>query len=243
MSNEMPGSQQFDFSSPSPSRIRKVADSLSTCRYPADTSPLATWQELQPMQTPQRRRNGGNTDELCEFFMSALTTEVLDNAESRGYLFGYKYNQDKPYARDLFPLKEHNTVIGKHLQTDPLGLWVKSEVGEALKHVQKERNRNISSTMSIRLQAAHYCRYFSDLRSIGGDKITGSRLQPHVKTLLELMRKPSDLLIYYRHVIYGTSQLDVTHTNRYRKCSIRDVVNCLKCNRCCQSHQSYLDAL
>ena len=180
--------QSFD--SPSPSRIRRSPDSplLDTSPYLGE-SPL----EAPSADMPMGSKKGNQVDELYDFFPSAFSAEFLDQAETSKGMFEYKFDPNHPHKRDQNALKKYADIMQTHLREDPFGLPLKSDVEPAFQRLQSFTNRVLSNDkLSIRLQAANYCRLFSDLRSIRRDSTTQTRLPPHVKTMLGLLEEPSD---------------------------------------------------
>ena len=129
---------------------------------------------------------------IFNFFVEYISTEQLDAAECEGCLFSYKYDVTHPYARDPIPLKRWQYLMMEHLQREPLGMFVQSEIQPALIELKHKLNRpNLDASVSLRLQSWNYMRLYRDLRDIKNASTTQVRLQPHIKTLINLMANPS----------------------------------------------------
>ncbi len=179
-------SSQYD--SPSPSRIRR----------PSFPSPSAVERSVSPANSvateeyPETMPTKKKQDDVYDFFVKELSEEFLSSAAVLGIMFDYKFNKTHPHKRDADALKRYSSIMSKHLQRDPYAMFLKSDVLHALQRLQAFSHREFSTTLDLRLQAANYCRLYSDLWSIRRDSTTQARLPAHTTIILDLMKQPSD---------------------------------------------------
>jgi hypothetical protein len=121
-----------------------------------------------------------------------ISSEMLDAAEVEGGLFTYQCCIESPTKNNEKAVTKHYKLMLAHLQLNPCGLFLRRNVAVALKGFSGFVNRDVFTTVSIRMQAANYVRMFSDVRATKRNTTTGLRLPCHMKLLCEAMSPVGD---------------------------------------------------
>ena len=121
---------------------------------------------------------------------------MLDAAASRGYLFQYKYDQQKPHQKDHESLKDWYTLLLQHIQDEPTGGFLEVPVRNALEELEAFTGRNFHDILPLKLQANNYCRYFKDIRATKRNMSTGSRLPHHLRQLASALQIDNTAVVH-----------------------------------------------
>ena len=154
--------------------IPQTVSGSETIAYDTDTEMTAKVRACAAKHT---------VDELFLLFTTAIPENVIKDSVKSGVMFDYKAKSDQPHSCDDHPLRVHKDLIIKALELSRKGFFLKTIVQAALEKMMKGKRSpdRFDHKIPLRLQAANFCAYFRDLRSVKRSMTTGIRVGPVVR--------------------------------------------------------------
>ena len=164
-----------------------------------------------PAVVPRSKALKINVDQLFCMFVDLIAPHRMLQARREGCLFDSQSKSGAGTIGANHPYKVFRSLIATYLSSiDKRGFCLKSIVREALnklaKHLMLEDTTgddgtkidnavpgmNIDGKIPLRVQAMNFCHYFADLRMKKRNCQSGLRLDPVVKSLVDLMQTTAE---------------------------------------------------
>ena len=127
--------------------------------------------------------------DLYKFFVETLSSDYLDTAESRGYLWNYKLCPGHPHKKDDKALQAVSGLCLSALTKWPHGLFTKPNIRKALEKLERDTKRSFSGKVCIDMQSYCWSLFFQDIRMIQRDSLTGTKLPSYIQALIAALKK------------------------------------------------------
>ena len=128
-----------------------------------------------------------SVDDLFFVFIDNITGRQIEEAVKKGSLFRYDWRESTPGSNDKKMLKEFRTCLLAHLHKRAECLFKKTMIMKGFAKSEAAKEVNLHKKESIRVQAANYLRYFTDIRNGKRSITTGSETESWMLVLYEAM--------------------------------------------------------